>query len=92
MKCTAGIALALGLVATSGCAPKVSGDTGTTRVVRIDSGPVEGVPVPGTSVTVFQGLPYAAPPAFGLRWRPPQAVAKWEAVRRADRFGPVCMQ
>jgi para-nitrobenzyl esterase len=45
-----------------------------------------------TGVRVFRGIPYAAPPIGPLRWKAPQATANWTGVRRADAFGPRCMQ
>ncbi|MFJ9173836.1 carboxylesterase/lipase family protein [Streptomyces sp. NPDC102360] len=57
-----------------------------------EAGPVEGIPCRDRSVTVFRGIPYAAPPVGELRWRPPQPPERWEGVRRADRFGPMCPQ
>lgn len=60
--------------------------------VRIDSGVVAGVV--GTTqptVRVFKGIPYAAPPTGENRWKPPQPVAKWDGVRKADAFGPPCI-
>jgi para-nitrobenzyl esterase len=53
-------------------------------------GPVEGFAANG--ITQFLGIPYAKPPVGPLRWMPPQPVAKWTAVRRADKFGPTCAQ
>ena len=55
-----------------------------------DDGPVLGLRENG--VTKFLGIPYAKPPVGALRWMPPQPVAKWTAVRRADKFGPTCAQ
>jgi len=44
------------------------------------------------SVDAFLGLPYAAPPVGGLRWRPPQPVAPWTGVRPAQAFAPSAWQ
>ncbi len=46
----------------------------------------------GLSLDAFQGIPYAAPPVGALRWKPPQPVKPWKAVRETRRFGPRCMQ
>ena len=43
-------------------------------------------------VTVFKGIPFAAPPVGPLRWRPPQPVKPWSGVRPAVEFGASCMQ
>ena len=47
---------------------------------------------PTRTVTVYRGIPFAAPPVGDLRWRAPQAAAPWTGVRRADRFSAGCMQ
>jgi para-nitrobenzyl esterase len=60
--------------------------------VRIDSGSVSGVATATPGVFVFKGIPYAAPPVGDLRWRAPQAAAKWEGVRRMDQFASRCVQ
>ena len=62
------------------------------RVAHIDSGVIEGVPALTPGVTAYEGIPYAAPPVGDLRWRAPQPVASWPAVRNADRYGSACMQ
>jgi para-nitrobenzyl esterase len=43
-------------------------------------------------LTVYRGIPYAAPPTGELRWRPPQPAPKWHGIRIADQFGRACMQ
>ena len=58
--------------------------------VQIDSGPIKGETVAG--VRLFLGIPYAAPPVGALRWKPPQSVAAWTAVRSSTSFGPACPQ
>lgn len=44
------------------------------------------------SVTVFRGIPFAAPPLGENRWRSPQPVKPWQGVRQATAFGHDCMQ
>src|SRR5262249_29167065 len=46
--------------------------------VRTESGLVSGVPGVNPDVTVFKGIPYAAPPLGALRWRAPAPAPKWE--------------
>jgi len=43
-------------------------------------------------LTVYKGIPFAAPPVGELRWRPPQPAAKWDGVRQASKFAPEPMQ
>lgn len=45
-----------------------------------------------TGLNEFKGIPYAAPPIGPLRWKPPHPVTAWTGVRKADHFGPRCMQ
>jgi para-nitrobenzyl esterase len=59
-------------------------------VVKIDGGLARGERESG--LTVFRGLPFAAPPVGDLRWRPPQPVRPWRGVRQAAAFAPACMQ
>lgn len=62
------------------------------HTVDTEAGPVEGIPCRDRSVTVFRGVPYAAPPVGELRWRPPQPPPRRQGVLRAGRFGPMCPQ
>ncbi|PZO02360.1 MAG: hypothetical protein DCF28_08565 [Alphaproteobacteria bacterium] len=48
-----------------------------------------GVASPG--VSVFRGIPYAAPPVGSLRWREPQPAAAQRRIN-ATAFGPACIQ
>ena len=64
--------------------------TAQTRVT-IANGTLEGV-TEKSGVRSFKGIPFGAPPVGVNRWRPPQPVAKWEGVRKAEKFGPRCMQ
>ena len=60
--------------------------------VQTNSGRISGVKAAGSAVTVFKGIPFAAPPVGDLRWRPPIAPASWTGVRKAVEFGPSCIQ
>lgn len=58
--------------------------------VKVEDGLLQGKFENG--LTVYLGIPFAAPPVGNLRWRPPQPAAKWEGVREATKFAPVPMQ
>jgi para-nitrobenzyl esterase len=60
--------------------------------VKLDTGMISGATGTSPGVRVYKGIPFAAPPVGDLRWRAPQAAAKWEGTRKADQFGPMCMQ
>jgi para-nitrobenzyl esterase len=60
--------------------------------VKVEGGPVQGVPGKDASITAFKGIPFAAPPTGDLRWRAPQAVLPWQGIRKADQFGNSCIQ
>ncbi len=59
-------------------------------VAKVEQGVLQGTKEDG--LTVYRGIPFAAPPVGELRWRAPQPAAKWDGVRSADKFGPQCMQ
>jgi para-nitrobenzyl esterase len=80
--------LCLTFLSFSGCGRPSADD----EVVRIESGLLSGIQGANPSIRVFKGIPYAAPPVFDLRWRPPQPPVKWEGVYRADRACAICMQ
>ncbi|TDT37290.1 para-nitrobenzyl esterase [Streptomyces sp. BK208] len=46
----------------------------------------------GQTADDYLGIPYAAPPVGGLRWKPPAAPGHWSGVRDATRPGNPCMQ
>ena len=58
--------------------------------VKVEGGLLQGISESG--LTVYRGIPFAAPPVGDLRWRAPQLASKWEGVKQADKFGPRCYQ
>ena len=70
----------------------LAGGFAAAEPVRVSTGLVEGVPSADASVTVFRGIPFAAPPVGDLRWRAPAPPSPWTGVRKADRFSAACMQ
>jgi para-nitrobenzyl esterase len=54
--------------------------------VATDCGLVQGVAE--NDLTVYRGIPFAAPPVGDLRWRSPQPHAKWDGVLTASAFAP----
>jgi para-nitrobenzyl esterase len=62
----------------------------TPKPVRTQTGLVQGTTEDG--MTVYKGIPFAAPPLADLRWRAPQPPMDWAGVRNADKFAPACIQ
>ncbi|MGY6661586.1 MAG: carboxylesterase/lipase family protein [Glycocaulis sp.] len=62
----------------------------TPAQVDTPAGTVQGVSEAG--ITVFRGIPYAEAPTGDNRWRAPVPAARWDGVRDATQFGPVCHQ
>lgn len=54
--------------------------------VKVDGGLLQGISEDG--LTIYKGIPFAAPPVGELRWRPPQPAAKWDGVKQAVEFAP----
>ena len=54
--------------------------------VHVEQGLLLGTAGSDSSVIVYKGVPFAAPPVGELRWRAPHPPAKWEGVRKADTF------
>ena len=62
------------------------------RETKIENGAVRGLPAADPRVTVYKGIPFAAPPVGNLRWRAPQPAQNWEGVRECAEFGAISMQ
>jgi para-nitrobenzyl esterase len=58
--------------------------------VSVEGGSVQGAVEDG--LTVYRGIPFAAPPVGDLRWKPPQPVKPWAGVLQANQFAKACFQ
>jgi len=59
-------------------------------IAQTRSGKLEGEERDGLSI--FRGVPFAAPPVGAKRWRAPEREAPWTGVRPAKAFGNAALQ
>jgi para-nitrobenzyl esterase len=69
--------------------PPPPGTPSETTVATV-AGPVRGLDE--GDVTVYRGIPYAAPPVGDLRWKAPQPVESWREPHDAFVFPKACPQ
>ena len=58
--------------------------------VKVTGGTIQGEVL--EDMTVYKGIPFAAPPVGDFRWKAPQPVVAWSGVRECKEFGPNPMQ
>jgi para-nitrobenzyl esterase len=58
--------------------------------VKVESGMVQGILENG--LTVYKGIPFAAPPMGDLRWRAPQPVKNWDGIKQTTSYAPAPFQ
>lgn len=78
------------LVCAAGLAFASTAPAQAPKPVHTQAGLVQGRAEDG--LTVYKGIPFAAPPVGDLRWRAPQPLAPWMGVKQADKFAPACIQ
>ncbi|RYF13578.1 MAG: carboxylesterase [Oxalobacteraceae bacterium] len=79
------VALAVNVIAASTCYAQA-----TSPNIKIADGELAGHRSGASEA--FLGIPFAAPPVGGNRWRAPQPPARWQGTREATVFGPSCPQ
>jgi para-nitrobenzyl esterase len=62
--------------------------------VKTDKGYVSGTMIgeSGNEISIFRGIPFAAPPVGELRWKPPQPAAAWDGVRECTKYSAISPQ
>jgi carboxylesterase type B len=65
---------------------------GLNQPVKVQGGLVAGVPGKRAGFTAFRGVPFAAAPVGSRRWQAPQPAEPWTGVKKAEAFGPSCIQ
>ena len=85
-------AAALALALAGAALTAAPADAALNGPVKTQNGQVKGVAGAAPGVTVFRGIPFAAPPVGPLRWREPQPAANWSGVRDASKWGDACIQ
>lgn len=58
--------------------------------VKTENGLVNGYKT--GEITIFKGIPFAAPPVGDLRWKAPQPVKNWTGVLKCEKFSASPMQ
>jgi len=64
------------------------------RIVKTDKGYVSGTVIGelGKEVSVYRGIPFAAPPVGNLRWKPPLPTEPWDGIRECTKFSLISPQ
>ena len=78
--------------AAVGAAPALAAGGGMTGPVKTHQGLVQGTAAEAPGVTVFKGIPFAAPPVGPLRFEPAQPPKAWDGVRDGSKWGDTCIQ
>lgn len=63
-------------------------------IVNTKYGKVSGIELSGrySGITMFNGIPFAAPPVGQLRWKPPADPSCWDGVRECISYAPTAIQ
>lgn len=65
---------------------------GAFKSVKVEGGMIAGAMNATGDIHAFKGIPFAAPPVGGLRWKAPQPVRPWTGVKNCVAFGASPMQ
>ena len=74
-------------IALACCCPKLSAQL---TVIQTENGLVSGYK--SGDISIFKGIPFAAPPVGDLRWKAPQPAKNWTGVLKCEDFSASPMQ
>jgi para-nitrobenzyl esterase len=60
------------------------------KTAKVTGGEVDGLNADGLSI--FKGIPFAAPPVGDLRWKAPAPVQRWTGIKKTVSFAHPCIQ
>jgi para-nitrobenzyl esterase len=60
--------------------------------VQIETGVISGTQNADRSISIFKGIPFAAPPVGNFRWKAPRPAQMWQGVKKCVAFGASPMQ
>ncbi|HEY4154398.1 MAG TPA: carboxylesterase family protein [Puia sp.] len=66
--------------------------SGAAAIVRTEAGRISGSRDASGKISIYKGIPFAAPPVGDLRWKAPQPVKHWNQVKECNAYGPSPMQ
>jgi para-nitrobenzyl esterase len=58
--------------------------------VKVEGGIIQGTVT--EDLTIYKGIPFAAPPVGDLRWKAPQPAPKWEGIKLTMEYAPAAFQ
>ena len=73
-------------------APPAAPSSGALSSAQVDTGALSGVAGDAAAISVFRGVPFAAPPVGERRWRAPEPAVAWTGARSAAEFSKSCVQ
>ena len=62
------------------------------RLTEVENGKIRGIAGTNPRITVFKGVPYAAPPVGENRWKAPQPYVNWQGIYEAKEYAPIAFQ
>jgi para-nitrobenzyl esterase len=80
------IVLSLSLISCKMNGKKDADTNEISTIVEVEGGTIAGLQSKDSSIFMFKGIPYAAPPVDSLRWKPPAPVIPWEGVKPCEEF------